>query len=134
MASAKKPQRDSLDVLLEYSAEHDDPETARAELEAEGVDVPAFLSKVKARIAAVQNEARLSWLHEAKRSQQPLKVSDRKATYSSMERAELEARLRARATASLQAGAYFYKLESQSDDDLRSLLADLDDLDQSREK
>jgi hypothetical protein len=133
MASTKKTAEQTIDALLAFSSEHDDETTARAELEADGVDVADFLAKVRTRIDQAQDEKRLAWLHEGRRALGALQVRDRAARYEGLSRGELEARLRSRPVGPSEASAHFHKLETLTDDDIRSLLADLDELDESSE-
>lgn len=133
MTKPRKTQRETIDALLEFSSEHLDETTARAELEASGVDVAAFLTKVRSKVKAAQDEKRLAWLREGREALQRNATVNPSPRYLGMARPELEARLRARPMGGGEAGAFFHKLEELTDDDLRSLLADIEELDETPE-
>lgn len=125
MAEAKKPARDAIAALLAFAVDVDQtPTEAREELEEMGIDVEAFLTRVADRRAAASEEDRTAWLRAARAR---LKVEEREIPlrYRAMSRGELVAAYKQR---QLEAQAFFHKLEDVSEDDLRTLLMDLDDL------
>jgi len=134
MADPKRPARDPIASLLESSVEYEQTaDEAELELRAKGVDVDGFAARLKARLAKQQEEARLSWLSAARTKlakSDPTVVPEK---YKAMDRGSLIAELRNRQAAQAQAQAFFHKLDEVKDEDLRTLLVDLDELDRDDE-
>lgn len=131
MADPKKPERDPIAALLHFAIDVEQtPEEAEQELRAMGVDVEGFLARVRARRAKQEDEDRTAWLRAAR---EKLRTETEKGTsrYDSMGHAQLVAEFHRRKQQ--QAHAFFHKLEEIDDDDLRTLLMDLDDLDDGQE-
>lgn len=124
MPSSKKPPHEVINALLDLSADEDRTfEEAEAELRAAGVDVQAFLGRVKGRIKAQAEEDRLAWLSEARRGLAAVKPKKAHRDYKELDRGALMALVQER-----QAQVAFHKLNEQTDDDLRTMLMDLDEL------
>jgi hypothetical protein len=131
MADPKKPQRDPIAALLDFAVDVEQTsDEAEQELRATGVDVDGFLARARERRARQAEEERTSWLKTAREGlrQEPPKSSSK---YGSMRRPQLVAEYQQRRQQ--QAHAFFHKLDEISDDDLRTLLTDLDDLDRGQE-
>ncbi len=134
MASSKKPSRDAIAALLRFSADYDQTaEEAEKELRAAGVDVDGFQARLKARLAKQADEDRLAWMTSARAELAKPRHGDA-GKYRAMDRTALVANLKARQKSPAQAQAFFHKLDEISDDDLRTLLADLDELDDDEEE
>jgi hypothetical protein len=130
MADPRKPPRDPIASLLAFSADYEQtPEEAEEELRAGGVDVTGFVSRLKSRLADQAEEVRLAWLTAARENlKTPANVAAREE-YAAMDTKGLVAALKGRqAVSPVAAQAYFHKLDELTDDDLRTLLTDLDDL------
>ena len=127
MADPRKPQRDAIDALLRLDVNVDEtPAEAEAELRAMGVDVDGFLARARERRAKHDEEKRTAWLRTARTGIG--KTTPRSAAkYVAMSHEQLVADFHARKQREVQ--AYFHKLEEINDDDLRTLLTDLDELD-----
>ena len=119
-----KSRRDPIASLLASSDDDVTPEEAEHELRAAGVDVDAFLSRARERKAQHAEAERTAWRRTA-RAEIDRVAPVRSPKYVSMSRAELMGEYRRREQQQMTA---FHKLETVSDDDLRSLLADMDDL------
>jgi hypothetical protein len=127
MADPKKPLRDPIAALLAFAVDVEQtPEEAEQELRAMGVGVEGFLARSRERRAKQAEEERTAWLTTAREglTKEPEKSSSK---YASMERSQMVAEYQRRQQQ--QAHAFFHKLDEISDDDLRTLLMDLDDLD-----
>lgn len=130
MAEPKKPTRDPIAALLEFSTEYEQTaEEAEQELRAAGVDVDGFVARLKERLAKQADEGRLGWLTAARAKLDKSGAAVVPDKYKIMDRATLIAELRQRQSVPAQAQAFFHKLDEVKDDDLRTLLMDLDDLD-----
>jgi hypothetical protein len=131
MADPKKPLRDPIAALLDFAVEIEQTsDEAEQELRAQGVDVDSFLSRARARRAEQADAQRTAWLRTAREGL----GKDPKAlpsNYVSMKRPQLVAEYGRRQQQ--QAQAFFHKLDEISDDDLRTLLMDLDDLERGQE-
>jgi hypothetical protein len=130
MADSKKPLRDPLAALLDFAVEDEQtPAEAAQELREMGVDVAAFLARARQRRARLADEDRTAWLRTAREGlhKEPENASSR---YGAMARPEMIAEYKRRQQ---QAQAFFHKLDEISDDDLRTLLMDLDDLEDGQE-
>jgi len=130
MADPKKPLRDPIAALLDFAVEvEQSPDEAEQELRAMGVDVDGFLARARERRASQAEEDRTTWLRTAREGlkKEPQKSSSK---YGSMGRSQLIAEYQRRQQ---QAQAFFHKLDEISDDDLRTLLMDLDDLEDGQE-
>jgi hypothetical protein len=131
MADSKKPLRDPIAALLDFAVEVEQtPAEAEQELREMGVDIAAFLASARERRARQANEERTAWLRTARERllKEPEKASSR---YGSMARPLLVAEYKRRRQQ--QAQAFFHKLDEIGDDDLRTLLMDLDDLEDGQE-
>jgi hypothetical protein len=130
MGDPKEPARDPIASLLEFSADCEQTaEEAEQQLRAAGVDVDGFVTRLKERLAKQADEVRLGWLTAAR-----ARISKSRATaipynYKTMSRASLIVALKERQSSPAQAQAFFHKLDEVTDEDLRTLLMDLDDLD-----
>jgi hypothetical protein len=127
MAEPRKPLRDPIAALLDFGVEvEQSAEEAEQELREMGVDVDAFLARAKGRRAELADRDRTAWLRAAREG---LKTEPRSSSskYGAMGRQQLIAEYHRRQQQ--QAQAFFHKLDEVSDDDLRTLLMDLDDLD-----
>ncbi|MGD0679577.1 MAG: hypothetical protein ABSC94_29665 [Polyangiaceae bacterium] len=129
MPSSKKPPHEVINALLDLSADEDQTfEEAEAELRAAGVDVHAVLGRVKGRIKAQAEEDRLAWLSEARRGLAAVKPKKAHRDSTELDRGALMALVQER-----QAQVAFHKLNEQTDDDLRTMLMDLDELDDDKD-
>lgn len=131
MADPKKHLRDPIGALLDFAVDVEQtPEEAEQELREMGVDVAAFLARARERRASHTDAERTAWLTIAREGlkQAPEKVSSK---YRAMGRPQLVAEYKRRQEQ--QAQAFFHKLDAISDDDLRTLLIDLDDLEDGQE-
>lgn len=125
----KKSPKKALDDLVDFAHLSDDaPVDAEAELRSAGVDVSAFLAKVHEGIARVEDEERLAWLRAARETASKPERTRSASKYAGLSRAELEGLVRKRDVGGGEASAYFHKLEKHTEEDLRTLLEDLDDL------
>jgi hypothetical protein len=125
MPSSKKPPHEVINALLDLSADEDQTfEEAQAELGAAGVDVAGFLGRLNARLKTQAEEERLAWLSDARRALSSARVKKAARDYKDLDRTALIALVQER-----QAHVAFHKLEEQTDDDLRTTLMDLDELD-----
>lgn len=131
MADSQKASRDPIAALLEFSEDYEQtPEEAEHELRAAGVDVVGFVGRLKTRLTDQADEVRLGWLTTARATLKTTADISVRERYAAMDRKTLLAALKIRQTSSPeQAQAYFHKLNEVKDDDLRTLLTDLDDLD-----
>lgn len=130
MADPKPPLRDPIGALLDFAVDVEQtPEEADQELRAMGVDVDGFLARARARRAGHAEEERTAWLRTAREAlrKEPEKPASK---YGAIGRPQLVAEYSRRQQ---QAQAFFHKLDEISDDDLRTLLMDLDDLDDGQE-
>jgi hypothetical protein len=131
MAESKKPPRDPIAALLDFAVDVErTPEEAEKDLRAMGVDVDGFLARARERRARQAEEKRTAWLKTARAElgKEPREPSPK---YGSMGRSQLVAEYQRREQR--QAQAFFHKLDEVTDDDLRTLLMDLDDLDDGQE-
>ncbi len=129
MAEPKKPTRDPIAALLEFSTDYEQTaEEAEQELRTAGVDVDGFAMRLRERLAKQADEARLEWLTTARAKLAKSGVTVIPSRYETMDHAALIADLRERQSLPAQAQAFFHKLDEVKDDDLRTLLTDLDDL------
>lgn len=131
MADPKKPLRDPIAALLDFAVDVEQTgDEAEQELREMGIDVDGFLARARERRARQAEEERTAWLRKAREG---LRTRSARAPskYASMERAQLVAEYKRHEQR--QASAFFHKLDAVSDDDLRTLLADLDDLDDGQE-
>jgi hypothetical protein len=131
MADSRRASRDPIAALLEFSEDYEQtPEEAEEELRAAGVDVGGFVGRLKTRLTDQADEVRLAWLTTARATPKTPADIPVRGKYVGMERKTMLAALKLRQTSSPeQAQAYFHKLDEVKDDDLRTLLTDLDDLD-----
>lgn len=125
--------REVLSGLLGWT-EHDKETSTNGnvddELAAAGADVPAFLARVRERIAQVEEHDRLSWRAEA-RQKMAAHQQQRTGRYDALDHAALVAEVTRRQAAGTSAAqAFFHKLEKLTEDDLRTLLEDQDALEQ----
>lgn len=120
MTKRDKEKRDGVLALLEVASDYDQTaEEAKESLEAEGIDVPAFLARVQQAVDAKKQEERLDWKRDAQAKRERFaQTQELLLPFASMTRAELEA-----AVASGER-AFHMNLQQQSDDDLRTILAD----------
>lgn len=121
MTRGDKEDREDILALLEDIADHDQtPEEAQDELAADGVNVSAFLARVQQAVDQQKQEERLAWKREAQRNVEAFRKSqDVRGRFAAMNRAQLE--LEARKYAG---EVHFKNLQEQTDEDLRTLLAD----------
>lgn len=127
MTDSTKPERDPIEAMFRFAVDYEQTaDEARKELEDDGVDVDTFLAKLESRVKEQQKAARLAWQTAArKRIEARKSVSRPKQDYSSFNRPELMKMLHERQAAGQQIG--FHKFEALDDDDLRTLLQDLDE-------
>jgi hypothetical protein len=124
MPDAKKPAHEVISGLLDLSADEDQTfEEAEAELRAAGVDVAGFVGRLKVRLQAQSEEDRLAWLSGARRGLSSARTKTAARDYKDLDRTALTALVQER-----QAHVAFHKLAEQTDDDLRTMLMDLDEL------
>jgi hypothetical protein len=131
MVDPKKPLRDPIAALLDFAVDVEQtPEEAEHELREMGVDVAAFLAHARERRARHADQERTAWLRTAREGlkQEPGRSS---LEYGAMGRSQLIAEYKRRQQQQVQ--AFFHKLDEISDDDLRTLLMDLDDLEDGQE-
>jgi hypothetical protein len=121
MIDRDKEGREGILALLEDVADHDQtPEEAREELAGDGVNVSAFLARVQEAVDQQKKEERLAWRREAQKNVEAfIESQDVYARFAAMGRAQLEAEARRYAS-----DIHFKNLEEQTDEDLRTLLAD----------
>jgi len=121
MSKRDKEDRKDVLALLEDVADYDQtPEEAQQELVDDGVNVSAFLSQVQQAIDQQKKEDRLAWKREAEKNRQAFSRStDVTLRFASMSHAQLHA-----AASQYANEVHFKNLEKQTDDDLRTLLAD----------
>jgi hypothetical protein len=120
MTKREKDQRDGVLALLDNTADHDQTaDEASAELVADGVNVSAFLARVQRAVDAKKKEKRLGWQRDAQAKRERFaQTQEVLLPFIAMNRAELEAAVGA-------GDPVFHKnLQDQSDDDLRTILAD----------
>jgi len=130
----KKSPKEALDALMDFAHLADDaPADAEAELRSAGVDIDAFMARVHEGIARVEEEDRLAWLRAARETASRPEPRRPASKYVGLSRAELEALVLRREVGAGQASAYFHKLEEHTEEDLRTLLEDLDDLEEEPE-
>jgi hypothetical protein len=129
MTRPRKP-RDVVSGLLDW-AEKDEQAPSAAETDADlataGADVPAFLARVRERIAQVEEQERLRWREEARKKMAAHRPG-RTGRYDGHGHDALLAELSRRQANAGAAQAFFHKLEELTDDDLRTLLEDQDAL------
>jgi hypothetical protein len=131
MADPKRPSRDPVAALLDFAVDVEQThEEAEQELREMGVDVDGFLAGARQRRARHADEERTAWLTAAREGLR-LGAVESPSKYLAMERPMLIAEYRRRQQQHAQ--AFFHKLDEVSDDDLRTLLMDLDDLESGQE-
>ncbi len=134
MAEPTRPTRDPIAALLEFSTDYEQTaEEAEQELRAVGVDVDGFAIRLRERLAKQADEARLEWLTTARAKLAKSGMTVTPSRYETMDRSALIMELKRRQAVPAQAQAFFHKLDEVKDDDLRTLLMDLDDLDRDDE-
>jgi hypothetical protein len=115
MPDPKKSPRDAIAALLDLAAKDDQTaDEAEAELRAAAVDVDGFLTRLRTRLSEEANAERLYWRTSARPPAREYKDLDRPALIAIVQER--------------QAHVAFHKLAEQTDDDLRTLLMDLDEL------
>jgi hypothetical protein len=121
MTKRDKGAREDVLALLEDVADHDQtPDEAREELAGDSVNVSAFLARVQQTVDQQNKEERLVWRREAQKNVEAFnKSQDVYARFAAMGRAQLENEARRYAS-----DIHFKNLEEQTDEDLRTLLAD----------
>lgn len=121
MNEQEKDGRDGILTLLDDVADHHQtPEEAQAELTGDGVNVSAFLARVQQAVDRQRKEERLAWRRVAQRNVEAFSRSEVVASrFATMSRAELEAMAQ-----KYSSEVHFKNLEKQTDEDLRTLLAD----------
>lgn len=121
MTKRDKGAREDVLALLEDVADHDQtPDEAREELAGDRVNVSAFLARVQQTVDQQNKEERLVWRREAQKNVEAFnKSQDVYARFAAMGRAQLENEARRYAS-----DIHFKNLEEQTDEDLRTLLAD----------
>jgi hypothetical protein len=131
MTKRDKEDRKDVLALLEDVADHDQTlEEAQKELVDDGVNVSAFLSQVQQAVDRQKKAERLAWKREAERNIEAFRrSSDLSLRFASMSRAQLHAEARKYASE-----VHFKSLEEQTDDDLRTLLADRARLEEMEKK
>lgn len=122
MTKREKDQRDGILALLEAVSDYDrTAEEASESLASEGVNVSAFLARVQQAVDAKKKEERLDWKREAQAKRERFaqtQTQDLLLPFATMTRAELEEAVRS-------GDAVFHmNLREQTDDDLRTILAD----------
>ena len=125
MAESKKSLRDPIAAMLDFAVDVDQTaEEAEQELRDASVDVDGFLARARARRAKQADDERTAWLRTAREAlrNNPHQTSSK---YDAVPRAQLVAEYKRRQQ---QTHAFFHKLDEITDDDLRTLLMDLDDL------
>jgi hypothetical protein len=129
MSDPRKP-RHVVSGLLDWGEQDEREPTVAAtaeELAAAGVNVPAFLTRVRGRIAQVEEEDRLRWRDDA-RQKMATHAQEPTGRYDAHDHAALVAELSRRQAGAGGTQAFFHKLEELTDDDLRTLLEDQDAL------
>jgi len=121
MTERDKDDRDGILALLEDVADHDQTaEEAQEELAGDGVNVSTFLARIQQTVDRQTKEERLAWRREAQKNVEAFARSQNAAgRFATMSRSDLEAEARKYASE-----VHFRNLEEQTDDDLRTLLAD----------
>ena len=121
MSERDKEGREDVLALLEDVADHDQtPEEAQEELLGDGVNVSAFLARVQQVVDQQKKDERLAWKRDAERNAEAFKRShDVRSRFASMNREQLQVEARRYASE-----IHFKNLEEQTDEDLRTLLAD----------
>jgi hypothetical protein len=123
MSQDTKKEALALHRLLDFAADAPlTPEEAKEELVRDGVDVDAAVSQALAFVAARRKEARLAWQTPALEKARAFRAASRKRDYSGWDRADLLREVR-----QIEVGG-FRNFEEMTDDDLRTLLADRDEL------
>jgi hypothetical protein len=127
--SNQKKDRDIVGALFALSEQHE-PNDAELdeELRAEGVDVPAFLARVDARVKEVQEDERLALLRSARQKAAANRARPRSHLYDGMGHSALVAEYTRRRVVDPQALAFHRNFEEMTDDDLRTLLEDQDEI------
>lgn len=124
-----------LDELIYFADVSDDSSSdATEELRAAGVNIDAFMAKVGDRIRQIEDEDRLAWLRAAREKVAWAGPTSRAASYAGLSHDELVGHVREREVGGGQASAFFYKLDRLTEEDLRTLLEDLDDLGEGSEE
>jgi hypothetical protein len=124
MPDPKKSPRDAIAALLDLAAKDDQTaDEAEAELRAAAVDVDGFLTRLRTRLSEEANAERLYWRTSARRDLAAREARPPAREYKDLDRPALIAIVQER-----QAHVAFHKLAEQTDDDLRTLLMDLDEL------
>ena len=121
MIKQDKDEAKRILALLVDAAEHEQTaEDAEEELTADGVNVTAFLARVRNAVEQKQKEERLAWRKDARRNASEFaQTQDMSARYAEMTRADLAAEAQKYANE-----LHFKNLEEATDDDLRTQLAD----------
>ena len=123
MSSSNKEETVTAKLLLDFGADVTiSREDARAELEADGVDVSSVVRRALAFVADKRREVRLAWKDEANRKTEQFRNNATKRRYDDLSRASLIAEFRARPIARVA----FRNLNELTDEDIRSLLIDAD--------
>jgi len=120
MTERDKEKRDGILALLEAASDYDQTaDEAKESLEAEGVDVSAFLARVQQAVDEKKIEERLGWRREAQAKRELFaQTHELLLPFATMNRAELEA-----AVASGER-TFNMNFTRHTDDDLRRILAD----------
>lgn len=120
MTKRDKEKRDGILALLEAVSDYDQTANeAKESLEAEGVDVSAFLARVQQAVGAKKKEDRLAWQREAQEKRERFaNTQELLLPFANMSRAELEAAVAAGER------AFYMNFQEHTDDDLRRILAD----------
>lgn len=127
MSGHKKDDRsDLLSRLLDFADSEVTNAEAEAELREQGVDVDSFQRRLRQHLAGREKRERLQWRTAAREKMREYGV-DASPRYANMNRAQLQAALLARQDRIARA-AFHHKLKEMTEDDLRSMLADLDSL------
>lgn len=125
-------KRDPLDAMIDFASEYEQtPDEAIAELREAGVDVSGFLGRVHARVQQAQSDERLARLRvaQALAARTSAVNASRTERYDGMTRSELMHLVKSRPAAAQ--ASFCYKLDNLSDDDLRVMLEDLDEVEHS---
>ncbi|MBI1945009.1 MAG: hypothetical protein HYS27_04895 [Deltaproteobacteria bacterium] len=119
----EKKDPDVLGAALAFAEDRSPtPEEARKELEAQGVDVDAFHTKVFARVRAAQKAQRLAWQDAARAKVDKFNEVDwPESDFKPLAREQLVLKLREVP----EARAHMKNLDELTDDDLRTILADI---------
>jgi hypothetical protein len=120
MTEREKENGDEVMALFEETADHDQTaEEAQQELASEGVNVSAFLSRLQTAIDQKRKDERLAWRRDAQAKRERFgQTQEWVAPFLHMARSELLAAVGS------QQDVVHKNLEDQTDDDLRTLLAD----------